>query len=216
MSTQSDIQQSATVLPFIREPMIWHPVIVAGGLRQITRELFDPYHPERHYMRGPGPRWHEKHAPDSIAVRPKRGPFVLHAIMLFLVLLSGGASSSFALAQEAAPLNMNGPNVEVVVTACPVIETPLEPINQGKVYDDERSLTRAERVAFFRASGCIDVPIPPEYVMQELSYQQCMGHAGYLAAMQYLEQNKTLVRTPVVGQWACIPGGTPFVGVAYQ
>ena len=21
----------------------------------------DPYRPERHYMRGPGPKWHEKH-----------------------------------------------------------------------------------------------------------------------------------------------------------
>jgi hypothetical protein len=25
------------------------------------RELFDRYRPERHYMRGPGPKWHEKH-----------------------------------------------------------------------------------------------------------------------------------------------------------
>jgi hypothetical protein len=23
--------------------------------------LFDPYRPERHYMRGPGPKWREKH-----------------------------------------------------------------------------------------------------------------------------------------------------------
>jgi hypothetical protein len=23
--------------------------------------LFDPYRPERHYMRGPGPKWFEKH-----------------------------------------------------------------------------------------------------------------------------------------------------------
>jgi hypothetical protein len=25
------------------------------------RGLFDPYRPERHYMRGPGPKWHAKH-----------------------------------------------------------------------------------------------------------------------------------------------------------
>jgi hypothetical protein len=25
-------------------------------------DLFNPYHPERHYMRGPGPKWHAKHA----------------------------------------------------------------------------------------------------------------------------------------------------------
>ena len=23
--------------------------------------IFDPYHPELHYMRGPGPKWREKH-----------------------------------------------------------------------------------------------------------------------------------------------------------
>jgi hypothetical protein len=23
--------------------------------------LFDPYRPERHYMRGPGPKWHARH-----------------------------------------------------------------------------------------------------------------------------------------------------------
>jgi hypothetical protein len=25
------------------------------------RELFGDYRPERHYMRGPGPKWHAKH-----------------------------------------------------------------------------------------------------------------------------------------------------------
>ncbi len=28
----------------------------------VTSQLFDSYHPERHYMRGPGPKWREKHA----------------------------------------------------------------------------------------------------------------------------------------------------------
>jgi hypothetical protein len=26
-----------------------------------ARALFDPYRPELHYMRGPGPKWHAKH-----------------------------------------------------------------------------------------------------------------------------------------------------------
>ncbi|HEY7299806.1 MAG TPA: hypothetical protein VH684_18010 [Xanthobacteraceae bacterium] len=26
------------------------------------KHMFDGYHPERHYMRGPGPAWHAKHA----------------------------------------------------------------------------------------------------------------------------------------------------------
>jgi hypothetical protein len=29
----------------------------------MTSQLFDSYHPERHYMRGPGPKWHAKHRP---------------------------------------------------------------------------------------------------------------------------------------------------------
>ena len=29
---------------------------------RLTRALSDTYHPELHYMRGPGPKWREKHA----------------------------------------------------------------------------------------------------------------------------------------------------------
>ena len=29
--------------------------------RRLTAPLFDPYRPELHYMRGPGPKWREKH-----------------------------------------------------------------------------------------------------------------------------------------------------------
>jgi hypothetical protein len=29
--------------------------------RELIRVVSDPYRPERHYMRGPGPRWHAKH-----------------------------------------------------------------------------------------------------------------------------------------------------------
>jgi len=28
---------------------------------RLARELLDPYRPELHYMRGPGPKWCEKH-----------------------------------------------------------------------------------------------------------------------------------------------------------
>jgi hypothetical protein len=30
-------------------------------LRLNMRDLFNSYHPERYYMRGPGPKWREKH-----------------------------------------------------------------------------------------------------------------------------------------------------------
>jgi hypothetical protein len=29
---------------------------------RLFRSMVDSYHPERHYMRGPGPKWHAKHA----------------------------------------------------------------------------------------------------------------------------------------------------------
>ena len=31
-------------------------------LRDLAKALFDPYRPELHYMRGPGPKWRAKHA----------------------------------------------------------------------------------------------------------------------------------------------------------
>ena len=30
--------------------------------RALSEWVFDPYRPELHYMRGPGPKWREKHA----------------------------------------------------------------------------------------------------------------------------------------------------------
>jgi hypothetical protein len=34
----------------------------------LASALFNPYRPELHYMRGPGPKWHAKHAPVLVAV----------------------------------------------------------------------------------------------------------------------------------------------------
>lgn len=28
---------------------------------ELARRILDPYRPERHYMRGPGPKWHARH-----------------------------------------------------------------------------------------------------------------------------------------------------------
>ena len=32
-------------------------------VRNLAKALYDPYRPELHYMRGPGPKWHAKHDP---------------------------------------------------------------------------------------------------------------------------------------------------------
>jgi hypothetical protein len=36
-------------------------VTVIELLRLLSANLFDPYRPELHYMRGPGPKWRAKH-----------------------------------------------------------------------------------------------------------------------------------------------------------
>ena len=34
-----------------------------AALMRALKNLIDPYRPEQHYMRGPGPKWHAKHDP---------------------------------------------------------------------------------------------------------------------------------------------------------
>jgi hypothetical protein len=34
---------------------------IVAMLTQMVHDLVSPYHPERHYMRGPGPAWCRKH-----------------------------------------------------------------------------------------------------------------------------------------------------------
>jgi hypothetical protein len=34
---------------------------LAAIWRTVTKDFSDPYRPELHYMRGPGPKWREKH-----------------------------------------------------------------------------------------------------------------------------------------------------------
>jgi hypothetical protein len=39
---------------------------VARAIDKARHRLFDSYQPELHYMRGPGPKWHAKHACISV------------------------------------------------------------------------------------------------------------------------------------------------------
>jgi hypothetical protein len=38
------------------------PGKVLKEFARLFRSMVDPYRPELHYMRGPGPKWHAKHA----------------------------------------------------------------------------------------------------------------------------------------------------------
>jgi hypothetical protein len=42
----------------------------ADTWRTLRRDVFSSYHPELHYMRGPGPKWREKHASVQVKLPP--------------------------------------------------------------------------------------------------------------------------------------------------
>ena len=60
MSTFSD-SYVLTVL-FATPATARGPDAAARRWRWLRPSLIDPYRPELHYMRGPGPKWREKHA----------------------------------------------------------------------------------------------------------------------------------------------------------
>ena len=46
---------------------------LADLVQDLARSLFDGYRPELHYMRGPGPKWREKHAVAVSLAVPQTG-----------------------------------------------------------------------------------------------------------------------------------------------
>lgn len=94
--------------------------------------------------------------------------------------------------------------VQLIVKACRALETPLVPINHGKIYDNEKPMTAAERKAALLATGCIDVPVPMEFLADAMSPNACLGRGGYMAAMQFLQQRQDLHGFSAVGSWHCV------------
>jgi hypothetical protein len=121
----------------------------------------------------------------------------------------GPAAAGDGQPDPSQPTRMGEPKdktvyVQLIVKACHRAETPLEPTNQGKIYDNEKSLTLEERKAALAALGCIDVPVPMDFLADAMSPSACMGHGGYLAAMQFLAQRQDLAEFPAVGAWECV------------
>jgi hypothetical protein len=54
---------------------------IADLFRNLTRALADPYRPELHYMRGPGPKWHAKHAPSAAPSAASLGALPMPALL---------------------------------------------------------------------------------------------------------------------------------------
>lgn len=104
--------------------------------------------------------------------------------------------------------------VQLIVKACRGVEVPLEPINQGKVYGDQKPKTRKESMAAVIATGCIDVPVPMEFLADAMSPNACLGHGGYLASMQFLEQRQDLHEFPTVAAWHCVISDHEVVGAS--
>jgi len=64
-------------------PAVWQPlpraladlvVRLVTIWRRLRQGIFDSYRPELHYMRGPGPKWREKHARVTSVVPVSRHP----------------------------------------------------------------------------------------------------------------------------------------------
>ena len=54
---------TTNVVPFpVRRPATPFFRALAAVLHSLAHDLSDSYRPEKHYMRGPGPKWHAKHA----------------------------------------------------------------------------------------------------------------------------------------------------------
>jgi len=58
-------------------------------------KLFDGYRPELHYMRGPGPKWHEKHDGVSLEAENEQQPELPYSLWLI-------PAAAFALLGVAA------------------------------------------------------------------------------------------------------------------
>ena len=126
------------------------------------------------------------------------------------------AATNDGLEPRGLPDDQHPVYVQIIVKACPQAETALEPTNQGKSYDTETPMTLEERKASLVAQGCIDVPIPMEWVNGNMTPQACRGPAGYLADMEYLLQRQDLAGFPAVGAWQCLITDHQVVGAITQ
>ncbi len=61
----SSVQPLSMGLPYHRSPLN----IITTSWLKLVESIRDPYRPERHYMRGPEPRWYAKHQSNKNVVR---------------------------------------------------------------------------------------------------------------------------------------------------
>ena len=49
-------------------PLLRHLGLIVTSWHHLVERACDRYRPERHYMRGPGPKWYAKHRAGSAAL----------------------------------------------------------------------------------------------------------------------------------------------------
>lgn len=57
--------------PFM--PLLRRIDAMLARCHRLIERARDPYRPERHYMRGPGPKWRAKHARTPVTAEPDLG-----------------------------------------------------------------------------------------------------------------------------------------------
>ena len=55
------LAMSGSAVSLLPRPFVTFRNILLDLLREMTRDAIRPYRPELHYMRGPGPKWFERH-----------------------------------------------------------------------------------------------------------------------------------------------------------
>jgi hypothetical protein len=60
----------------------WPPIVatIAQAWRELRNGFADTYRPELHYMRGPGPKWREKHGAPIMLVGARPGVLAVNRI----------------------------------------------------------------------------------------------------------------------------------------
>jgi len=63
MRKSTNVQRSGSVMTTSMDDTVIAIVVpLVNVWRRLRQWIFDTYRPELHYMRGPGPKWREKHA----------------------------------------------------------------------------------------------------------------------------------------------------------
>ena len=108
--------------------------------------------------------------------------------------------------------------VQIIVKACHPAETALKPTNQGKIFDNAKAMTPAEQQAMFKKLGCVDIPVPMQWMLNKMTPRDCENQPGYITAMQFLEQRDASEHDGLtaVGGWRCIISNKPFVNTVGQ